>query len=157
MWRSDGRREAAPLIARTLSTNAERGRESVTRLSTPFWLASGSTRRAICTPPASAAISHFPCHSAVGRSVLRLPDTVYRATYLRELTQRSRQEYLSAGITFLIASSDVFGPVFARPAEHPGAYDAYRLFHDAAECLPSVEPTATVAGPEIRICRFLTP
>lgn len=92
----------------------------------------------------------------VERSVLRLPDSVYRSTDVRELTQRSRQQYLAAGITYFIASSDAFGQVMAKPAEHADAYQAYqRLFHEQSECLPPIQPTASVPGPQILICRFL--
>ena len=89
---------------------------------------------------------------AVERSVMRLPEPMYRAVDIRDLSRRSRQQYLASGITFFVASSDSFGPVFAKPAEYADAYKAYqRLFNQESECLPAVEPTATLPGPQIRI------
>lgn len=99
----------------------------------------------------------IPEHSlvAVELAVLRLPDTIYRMDIVRDLSARSPEEYVSAGVSFVIASSDRFGPVYARPEQYPDAYRAYRkLLDEAAECLPTVEPTAALPGPKIRICRL---
>ena len=100
----------------------------------------------------------IPEHSRVAVEVagLRLPDTLYRADLVRELTARSPAEYAAAGVRFLVASSDRFGPAYARPDQYRNAYQAYhRLLDEDTECLPTVEPTAAVPGPRIRICRFL--
>jgi len=110
---------------------------------------------------AYAQIRQFiPSHSlvAVEHSVLRLPDTAYREVAVRSLTERSLEEYVSSGVTFFVASSDAFGPVFAKPEEHPATYAAYRrLLESADECLPTVTRTGKVRGPDIRICRLRAP
>jgi 4-amino-4-deoxy-L-arabinose transferase-like glycosyltransferase len=94
---------------------------------------------------------------AIEHAVLRLPDSAYRTMYVDNLTDRSPEEYVSSGVRFLIASSDGFDPAFARPDQHPDAYQAYRrLLDEAAQCLPTIEPTAAVSGPAIRICRLWT-
>jgi membrane protein implicated in regulation of membrane protease activity len=94
---------------------------------------------------------------AIEHAVLRLPDSAYRAMYVDNLTDRSLQEYVSSGVTFLIASLDRFDPAFARPDRHPDVDQAYRrLLDEAAQCLPTIEPTAAVSGPAIRICRLRT-
>ena len=93
---------------------------------------------------------------AVERSVLRLPDTAYHTLNVPSLTDRSPQEYVSKGVAFLIASSEAFGPVFAKPDRHLEAYQAYQRLLEDGQCLPPVEPTAAVSGPEIRICRLRT-
>jgi membrane protein implicated in regulation of membrane protease activity len=87
---------------------------------------------------------------AIEQAVLRLPDSAYRTMYVHNLTDRSLQEYVSSGVTFLIASLD-------RPDRHPDVDQAYRrLLDEAAQCLPTIEPTAAVSGPAIRICRLRT-
>jgi 4-amino-4-deoxy-L-arabinose transferase-like glycosyltransferase len=94
---------------------------------------------------------------AIEHAVLRLPDSAYRTMYVDNLTDRSPQEYVSSGVTFVIASSDGFNPAFARPDRPPDADQAYRrLLDEAAQCLPTIEPTAAVSGPAIRICRLRT-
>ena len=93
---------------------------------------------------------------AVERSVLRLPDSAYRMINVLALTDRSPEEYGSLGVTFLVATSQAFGPVFARPDRHPDAYEKYRRLLDEGQCLPPVEPTADMSGPQIRICRLRT-
>jgi hypothetical protein len=91
---------------------------------------------------------------AVENSVLRLPDSRYRARMVPRLTTRSPEEYLALDITYVVASSIVFGPVLAGD-ERPAEAAAYRrLFDEAGECLPPAKPTAAVTGPEIRICRI---
>ncbi len=106
-------------------------------------------------------IRHFiPQRSgvAVENSVLRLPDSEYRVLNVPSLAGRSPEQYVSSGFTYLVASSDVFGNIFARPDLHADAYRAYRkLLDEPAECLPIVEPTGAMKGPRIRICRLLVP
>jgi 4-amino-4-deoxy-L-arabinose transferase-like glycosyltransferase len=102
----------------------------------------------------------IPQHSAVAveNSVLRLPDSEYRVLNVHSLAGRSLEQYVSSGVTYLVASSDVFGHVVARPDLHADAYRAYRrLLDEPGECLPTVEPTAAMTGPRIRICRLLAP
>ena len=92
---------------------------------------------------------------AVERDVLRLPDSLYRGINLAHLTDRSPEEYVSAGVTFLVASSDAFGPIYDHPDRDPARYRLYRrLLDDSADCLPAITPTPTVTGPTIRICRL---
>ena len=92
---------------------------------------------------------------AVERSVIRLPDSLYHTINVNNLTERSLEEYVSSGVRFFIASSDAFDPVLAQPAGQPDAYRAYRrLLDEAGQCLPTVSPTPTLPGPQIRICRL---
>ena len=89
------------------------------------------------------------------RSVLRLPDSLYRKTDVHRMTVRTPEDYLSKGITFVVASSAAFEPVLARPSEHVAEYEAYqRVFNAAGHCLPTIQPTAAVSGPQIIICRL---
>jgi len=91
----------------------------------------------------------------VERSVLRLPDSLYRETNVRGMTVRTLEDYISKGTTYLVASSDAFGPVLERPAEHAAEYEAYqRVFGQPGHCLPAIHPTANISGPQIIICRL---
>ena len=94
---------------------------------------------------------------AIERAVFRLPDSAYHTVYVNNLPEQSRDEYVSSGVTFLIASSEGFGPAFAQPDEHPEAHRAYsELLDEAGQCLRTVEPTSTVSGPHIRVCQLRT-
>jgi 4-amino-4-deoxy-L-arabinose transferase-like glycosyltransferase len=98
-----------------------------------------------------------PMHAvvAVERDALRLPDSLYRGINAAHLTDRSLEEYVSAGVTFFVASSDAFGPIYDHPDRNPVRYRLYRrLLDDSADCLPAITPTPTVSGPTIRICRL---
>jgi 4-amino-4-deoxy-L-arabinose transferase-like glycosyltransferase len=95
-------------------------------------------------------------HVAVERSVLHLPETMYPSIVVKNLSDRSRDEYLETGIAYVVASSDAFAPVL-RAGESGVAAERYRdLFGADSHCLPAVVPSVDVPGPEIRICR-LTP
>lgn len=95
---------------------------------------------------------------AVERSVLRLPDSLYRKTDIRQITIRTPEQFISRGTTFVVASSDAFGPVLEQPSQHAAEYEAYRrVFDRAGHCLPAIEPTAKISGPRIIICRLDSP
>ena len=95
---------------------------------------------------------------AVEWSVLRLPDSLYRKTDVRRLTIRTPEQHIARGTTFVVASSDAFGPVLERPSEHAAEYAAYRRVFDApGHCLPAIEPTPAITGPRIIICRLDSP
>ncbi len=94
----------------------------------------------------------------VERSVLRLPESLYRKTDVPRMTMRTPEEYVSGGITFVVASSDAFGPVLARPSQRAAEYERYqRVFNQAGHCLPTIQPTAEITGPQIIICRLDAP
>ncbi|HUP39050.1 MAG TPA: glycosyltransferase family 39 protein, partial [Vicinamibacterales bacterium] len=95
---------------------------------------------------------------AVERSVLRLPDSLYRKTDVPQFTVSTPEQHIARGSTFLVASSDAFGPVLDRPSERAAEYAAYRrLFDDPGHCLPAIEPTPAITGPRIIICRLDSP
>ncbi len=71
---------------------------------------------------------------------------------------RTPEDYMSKGTTFVVASSDAFGPVMERPSEHAAEYEAYqRVFNQTGHCLPVIQPTARISGPQIIICRLDSP
>jgi hypothetical protein len=95
-------------------------------------------------------------HVAVERSVLHLPETMYPSVTVKNLSDRSRAEYLQTGINYIVASSDAFAPVL-KHGDGTVAAARYRdLFGEASHCLAPVRPGDNRPGPEIRICR-LTP
>ena len=75
----------------------------------------------------------------------------FRPTYVSTLIEQDYDDYQSAGVTFLVASSTVFGQAFAAPDDHPDAYAAYRRLFDRAISPIIISPTAERSGPEIRI------
>jgi 4-amino-4-deoxy-L-arabinose transferase-like glycosyltransferase len=94
----------------------------------------------------------------VERSVLRLPDSLYRKIDVHRMTVRTPEDYISKRTTFLVASSDAFGPVMEQPSRHSAEYEAYqRVFNQGGHCLPTIQPTAKISGPQIIICRFDAP
>jgi 4-amino-4-deoxy-L-arabinose transferase-like glycosyltransferase len=94
----------------------------------------------------------------VERSVLRLPDSLYRKTDVHRMIVRTPEDYISKGTTFAVTSSDAFGPVLDRPSQHPVEYEAYqRIFNQSGHCLPTIQPAANMSGPQIIICRLDAP
>jgi len=80
-----------------------------------------------------------------------------RALEANHLTARSSEEYVSTGVTFLVASSAALGPVL-QPVADSSNHQAYRkLLVDSQQCLPPIEPTPALEGPTIWICRLQTP
>jgi hypothetical protein len=89
---------------------------------------------------------------------LRLPDSLYRKIDVHRMTVRTPEDYISKRTTFLVASSDAFGPVMEQPSRHAAEYEAYqRVFNQGDHCLPTIQPTAKISGPQIIICRFDAP
>jgi len=92
------------------------------------------------------------------RSVLRLPDSLYRSTDVHRFPVHTPKYYISTGRKFLVASSDAYGPIFERPSQFAAEYEAYqRLFNQSGHCLPTIQPTRNISGPQIIICRFDAP
>jgi 4-amino-4-deoxy-L-arabinose transferase-like glycosyltransferase len=93
----------------------------------------------------------------IERSVLRLPRP-YKILNVQWLGARTPEEYISRQMTFAVASSDAFGPVMANPSENAHEYELYqRILGQPDHCLPPIEPTESVSGPKIIICRLDAP
>jgi hypothetical protein len=105
---------------------------------------------------ASAALVQLvPEHSGVvvERSVLRLPTTRFRATYVDHLIQHDTRHYVESGFAYAVASSEAFGPPYAQPDRAP-AVQAYERLFGEWRLLMTVAPTPARPGPEIRIYRL---
>ena len=94
----------------------------------------------------------------IERSVLRLPDTLYREINIPVFVAAPIEEYLARDIRYVVASSDAFGPILARPSERAKQYEAYqRLFNAPGHCLTMIQPGRDMTGPQIAICRLDAP
>ncbi len=81
---------------------------------------------------------------------LDLPEPRYRVEHVKDLPVREASAYLDAGVDYLIASDEVFGPAMADPATAA----AYQRIFDAAADTQVFRPSADHPGPEIRILRL---
>jgi 4-amino-4-deoxy-L-arabinose transferase-like glycosyltransferase len=67
---------------------------------------------------------------------------------------QEHEEYLSAGVEYIIASSQKYGDALQSPHKHPELYAAYmRLFEQSQE-LKRFTPDSEHPGPELRIYRL---
>jgi hypothetical protein len=102
------------------------------------------------TIPAGAGV-------VIERSVLRLPRP-YKIINVQWLGVHSPENYIARGMTFAVATSDAFGPIMENPAEHADDYARYeRILKAPGHCLPTIEPTDSVSGPQIVVCRLDAP
>jgi hypothetical protein len=84
---------------------------------------------------------------------LRLPAHRYRVEHVNDLIGRAPASYREAGFDYVIASSQVYGPVFEHPETAPVKYSAYqRLFAELPEAT-RVEPRPDRPGPELRVLK----
>ena len=67
------------------------------------------------------------------------------------LTDRDYDAYAKAGFQYLIASSQVFGPVLDAPQLDPERYARYRELFDRSKQLLIVKPSERHPGPELRV------
>jgi hypothetical protein len=105
------------------------------------------------------AVIYRPCGLGIPMILAGTPASALRCCALEanHLTARSPEEYVSTGVTFLVASSDALGPVL-RPVADSSNHQAYRkLLADSQQCRPRVEPAPAIQGPTIWICRLQTP
>jgi 4-amino-4-deoxy-L-arabinose transferase-like glycosyltransferase len=97
--------------------------------------------------------AHVPpgSHVVIERADLVLPAAHYRADHVRFLTERSLEQYREAGVDYLIASSQAFGPALENPQQHRDLYHAYmRLFTEGRE-VARFTPASDRPGPELRV------
>jgi len=90
---------------------------------------------------------------AIEKYDLRLPPQRYHVEHMNDLIARPPAAYREAGFDYVIASSQVYGPVFEHPETAPAKYAAYqRLFAELPEAA-RVEPRPDRPGPELRILK----
>lgn len=90
---------------------------------------------------------------AIEKYDIRLPEHRYRTEHVVRLTDVELDEYVRRGVQYLVASDQVFGPVFDHPESDPARHQAYlRLFEQSTE-LARIEPGGGRVGPRLWIFR----
>jgi 4-amino-4-deoxy-L-arabinose transferase-like glycosyltransferase len=99
-------------------------------------------------------LTHIPHGSRVvieSRNLL-LP-VGYDATNVPQLRQQSLDAYRAAGVSYLVASSQCYGPYLASPAWDPAAYADYMRLFVGTEELARFTPSRQHPGSELRILK----
>jgi hypothetical protein len=97
-------------------------------------------------------------HIAAGSTVvlegghLTLP-AAYRQSRIGQLRHQSYESYVAQGATYLVASSECYGPYLRAPAEFSREYTDYMKLFSEAEELARFTPDAGRPGPELRILK----
>jgi 4-amino-4-deoxy-L-arabinose transferase-like glycosyltransferase len=90
---------------------------------------------------------------------IRLPDGMYRTSFVPQLRLRPFDQYVDQGAAaYLVASSQVYGPYFdaasGGPQKYPQEYAEYVALFNRAEEVARFTPSAAHPGPELRIFRI---
>ncbi|MGE0449446.1 MAG: phospholipid carrier-dependent glycosyltransferase [Vicinamibacterales bacterium] len=102
--------------------------------------------RAFVPPGTTVAVEH---------GVMWLPERDYRTLPVQSLAERTPEQYLAAGVRYVVGTSDAYGRVLDGGAGNASKQARYRaLFDEPSVCLPPFKPHGRILGPEIRICRL---
>jgi 4-amino-4-deoxy-L-arabinose transferase-like glycosyltransferase len=82
---------------------------------------------------------------------LRLPESKYSVTHVKDLTNRRYEDYVHDGVQYLIASSQVFGAVLDSPQVEPDRYARYRALFQRSQEVFAVTSKPGRPGPELRV------
>ncbi len=82
---------------------------------------------------------------------LWLPTGRYRVTHVRRLIDKPLDAYRTEGTQYLVASSEVYGGIFANPEGYPREYAAYRRLFALRAPLAMFSETREHPGPELRV------
>jgi 4-amino-4-deoxy-L-arabinose transferase-like glycosyltransferase len=82
---------------------------------------------------------------------LRLPGSRYKVEHVPSLVASTLDEYRAAGVQYVVASSQVYGPFLEQPTLDAARYSAYVSLFEGAPELVRFRPTDTVLGPELRV------
>jgi 4-amino-4-deoxy-L-arabinose transferase-like glycosyltransferase len=77
----------------------------------------------------------------------------FRSETIRELRQKTAQEYAAEGATYLVASSACYGPFLRDPGFNADAYVQYTRLFAATDEVADIEPSDDHPGPEYRILK----
>jgi 4-amino-4-deoxy-L-arabinose transferase-like glycosyltransferase len=98
---------------------------------------------------------------AVETRALLLPPAAYRSTNFTRLiwnspsrSPRELADYVQEGFDYVVASGQVYGPVFDAPQNLPAEYAAYRRLFDQSHEVVRFTPSNEHPGPELRIFRI---
>jgi len=100
-------------------------------------------------------LANVPANSkvVVESGALWLPEQ-YQLVVSRSLIDRSLDDYARDGVTYILAASPVFQATIRDPFANRDATVAYRSLLDRATEIAAFDPSATVAGPSIRLYRL---
>lgn len=98
-------------------------------------------------------VTHAPDGAvvAVEKSEVRLSGARYRPVYLTWLTDRTYEEHALAGTRYLVATSQMYGPVLDQPQRNPPRYKAYMTLFAQVTEVARFTPKPGQPGPEIVI------
>jgi 4-amino-4-deoxy-L-arabinose transferase-like glycosyltransferase len=91
---------------------------------------------------------------AIEKYDIRLPIPALKSEHVLRLTDQDHAEYVRQGYQYVIASSQVFGPVFERPEASADLYGKYRRLFDQSQQVFVVKPEGGRRGPELRIYKL---
>ena len=74
---------------------------------------------------------------------------------IRMLPFKSYEQYVAEDVTYLVASSQMYGRFFAEPHKYPGEYAGYRRLFDQAQEVARFTPANPARAPEIRIFKLV--
>lgn len=102
---------------------------------------------------------HLPRDSTVlvEKYELRLPGSRYKVEHVASLVAVSLDEHRAAGVQYVVASSQVFGPFLEQPSIDPARHAAYRALFDGTAELARFSPGIGVTGPELRVLSLTIP
>jgi 4-amino-4-deoxy-L-arabinose transferase-like glycosyltransferase len=88
-------------------------------------------------------------HVVIERADVRLPGQRYVVEHVKTLTDRPLDRYRAEGVDYLIATSQVFRPLFDSPGADPAAREAYRGMLAQAREIARFSPTRKRPGVEL--------
>jgi hypothetical protein len=102
-------------------------------------------------------LAHVPPGTkvAVEGGAPHLPDPRYYSVFVRSLPDRTYDDYVRDGVTYLLAASPRLQAVLTDPAGNRDAAMAYRALLDRAEEVAEFNASGDVSGPSVRIYRLV--
>jgi 4-amino-4-deoxy-L-arabinose transferase-like glycosyltransferase len=91
---------------------------------------------------------------AIEKYDIRLPIPALKSEHVLRLTDQPHEEYVRQGYQYIVASSQVFGPVFENPQHSADLYGKYRRLFDQSQEVFVVKPEGGRRGPELRIYKL---
>jgi hypothetical protein len=85
---------------------------------------------------------------------LNLPSR-YRHHRIPQLRHRSYEDYVGAGVEYLVASSQCYGPYLAAPKVHRQQFNEYMTLFSLTQELARITPSDEHPGPELRILKVV--
>ena len=87
-----------------------------------------------------------------GSLAIKLPPT-YRTTYFKQLRYAGVQQARTAGVQYMVASSQCYGPYLQAPNAYPSEYQDYERIFTQTQEVARFTPSREHPGPELRILK----